>query len=339
MKVPRSRATTMRRAVIRVRPLHRSPPDSFRSRTGRVLGRVIAWSGWTKIAAMVTSVAALAALYFSNRALEGTRDQLKLARDTQITDRVTKAVEQLGNQSSPAVRIGGIFALERLSKDSPADRPVIFEVLATFIRMNTHFSHPRNRECVIEPDGSARPIPDDVAAALTVIGRREGDGGEHIDLSYSCLRQAHFERANLTAVDFTFSRLDGAHMDGARFRRTNMSNTHLDGAELYDADLSHETWDGLTMPFARMDRARLDHTRLTNVTLCKSVWYSADLDNAVFERVNLIGATFVAGDDSYPPARNLDRASLPAVAYDDTTRWPPGFHPPPADKTAWPACG
>jgi hypothetical protein len=51
-----------------------------------------------------------------------------LARQGQVTDRYTKAIEQLGSDKLE-VRIGGIYALERIAHDSPRDHPTIMEVL------------------------------------------------------------------------------------------------------------------------------------------------------------------------------------------------------------------
>jgi hypothetical protein len=50
-----------------------------------------------------------------------------------VTARYTKAIEQLGSDRLD-VRIGGIYALERIAHDSPRDHPAMLEVLAAFIR-------------------------------------------------------------------------------------------------------------------------------------------------------------------------------------------------------------
>jgi hypothetical protein len=56
-----------------------------------------------------------------------------LNREGQVTDRYTKAVGQLGADSSP-VRVGGVYALERIGNDSDKDRTTIIYVLGAFIR-------------------------------------------------------------------------------------------------------------------------------------------------------------------------------------------------------------
>ena len=57
----------------------------------------------------------------------------------QITDRLTHAIDQLGNWYKVDVRIGSIYALERLVKDSAVDRVAIGgEILAAFMQLHAH---------------------------------------------------------------------------------------------------------------------------------------------------------------------------------------------------------
>ena len=65
--------------------------------------------------------------------------QLQVHRQGQVTDRYTKAVDQLG-QAGLEVKVGGIYALERIARDSLADRLTIVEILTTFIRLHSPLS-------------------------------------------------------------------------------------------------------------------------------------------------------------------------------------------------------
>jgi pentapeptide repeat protein len=56
------------------------------------------------------------------------------ATERRITELYTKAVEQLGNDKAP-VRLGGLYALERLAQDNPAQRQTIVNVLCAYLRM------------------------------------------------------------------------------------------------------------------------------------------------------------------------------------------------------------
>jgi hypothetical protein len=56
-----------------------------------------------------------------------------LNRAGQLTDRFTRAIEQLGHKKLD-VRLGGIYALERIAEDSKRDRPQVVEVLTAYVR-------------------------------------------------------------------------------------------------------------------------------------------------------------------------------------------------------------
>ena len=57
----------------------------------------------------------------------------ELTEQGQITDRFTKAIEQIGSDKLD-IHIGGIYALERIARDSAKDHPTVMEVLTAFIR-------------------------------------------------------------------------------------------------------------------------------------------------------------------------------------------------------------
>ena len=116
----------------------------------------------------------------SEQADQWQRRTHELTEQGQVTDRYTKAIEQLGSDK-PDVRIGGIYALERIARDSARDHPTVMEVLTAFIREHSQEDWPLpaptsrmkwiiRRARFREQERSTRP---DVEAALTVLGRRE----------------------------------------------------------------------------------------------------------------------------------------------------------------------
>jgi hypothetical protein len=112
----------------------------------------------------------------------------RLAQQGQISDRYTRAIEQLGSDKLE-LRLGGIFALERIARDSAADHASVVEVLSAFVR-----EHIGSVSSLIErfEEGSLRGAPPrnpkptiDVRAALTVLGRLPYlPGVDRADLSY-----------------------------------------------------------------------------------------------------------------------------------------------------------
>ena len=135
--------------------------------------------------------------------------QLHIAREGQVTERFTRAIDQLGHENLD-VRLGGIYALERIANDSPQDRATVVEVLTAFVRDHAPWP-PRRRD---QP-GKDVPINDvpplrawaaDVQAALTVLGRRKPSIGpvQPVDLTAIDLRGADLHAP--TCREPTFSR-------------------------------------------------------------------------------------------------------------------------------------
>ena len=149
----------------------------------------------------------------------------------QLTERYSKAIEQLGSEKLD-VRIGGIYALERIAHDSPRDHPTIMEVLAAFIREHSREQWPPAEPDAEPPKRTTRP---DVQAAGTVIGRRTVRyDSQPINLQSSDLTGAH-----LTDADLRRAQLDWARLTGTDFKRTDLSE-----AWLYGADLTGAEFDG-----------------------------------------------------------------------------------------------
>jgi hypothetical protein len=65
------------------------------------------------------------------------------ATERRITELYTKAVEQLGSDKAP-VRLGGLYALERLAQDNPAHRQTIVNVICAYLRMPFSNEPPAN---------------------------------------------------------------------------------------------------------------------------------------------------------------------------------------------------
>jgi Pentapeptide repeats (8 copies) len=114
---------------------------------------------------------AAGALIFTARNFTVSRQTLELTEQGQVTERYTKAIEQLGSDKLD-VRIGGIYALERIARDSARDHPTVMEVLAAFIREHSREPWPVPEATISRGREDRFPRPD-AQAALTLIGRRD----------------------------------------------------------------------------------------------------------------------------------------------------------------------
>jgi hypothetical protein len=91
--------------------------------------------------------------------------QLQLADQGQITDRYNAAITNLGSPSIE-VRLGGIYALQRLMEDSPRDQSTVIAVLCAFVRDRTESAARLGKS-------RASRLATDIQAALTVVGTRD----------------------------------------------------------------------------------------------------------------------------------------------------------------------
>jgi Pentapeptide repeats (8 copies) len=194
---------------------------------------------------------ALAALIYTARSFT-------LSREGQVTDRFTRAIEQLGAEKLD-VRIGGIYALERIARDSSRDHPVVMEVLAAFVRERSH----ERWEPTRPPDwGGPEPGPrPDVLAAVTVIGRRDvSRDRDQIDLA-----GANLSRAQLPAIGLARCNLNHSNLTGANMYRANLRQTEFVGADLTRANLSETDLYGADFTFAVLSETLLSRANLSRV--------------------------------------------------------------------------
>jgi hypothetical protein len=242
------------------------------------------------------------------------RRTYELTERGQVTDRYTKAIEQLGSKELD-VRIGGIYALERIARDSAKDQPAVMEVLTAFIRERSLEQWPlpdpdgqqrirRSRPdflavSIVGHSGEASQPPDppgregkgwtrpDVQAAVTVVGRRNLEHdipGGRINLTAAVLAGA-----DLTSADLTGAGLFAADLTGARLSGANLSGADLSGADLTDARLINARLVGADLTGARLRGALIIQVDLDGAGLG-----GADLTDARLVAVNLEGATLLS---------------------------------------------
>lgn len=245
-----------------------------------------------------------------------------LQRQSQITDRFTKAIDQLGSvKASTAgqkpeinveIRIGGVYALERIAYDSPRDHWPIMNVLSNYVRVNP-------------PISSQTKSSPEIETILTVIGRRDtkqDPPGDRIDLTGSHffgpsvndanLIECILLNANLTDVDFSGSKLNDADFDGATLNQVDLSGTDLSGASFNGAKLDQET---------NLKDATLSETDLENAVFGNVIIEHTDFSNANLKGTDIGGADFSG-------ALSLTQQQLNEAKGNGSTRLPNGLHPP-----------
>lgn len=154
---------------------------------------------------------------------------------------INKAVEVLGNNDSNSqVRSNAIFTLEPLAKTSLDRHKRVVRILTSYVQ-----------EKAVWREGSSRPtkpIPTDIQAAITVLGRRKwwyknGEGDERLELTGADLRGGVF-RIEGGRAHFEGARLRGAHLDEAILKEVNFQCANLSGASMSGADVDKADFDG-----------------------------------------------------------------------------------------------
>jgi hypothetical protein len=188
--------------------------------------------------------------------------QLRLSREGQITDRFTKAIDQLDYTKSLEVRLGAIYALERIARDSERDHWPIMEVFTAYVRQHAAWMEEAQKQ-------EQKPAPD-IQAILTVLGRRArtfGKGEDEkidlmgTDLQWATLTGAHLEGANLCFAHLENADLTGVHLEGASLRWAHLENTFLSDAHLQGADFFEAEMKGATLTGAHLEGTHLRSAR------------------------------------------------------------------------------
>ncbi|MDB9509353.1 pentapeptide repeat-containing protein [Microcystis aeruginosa CS-338/01] len=213
--------------------------------------------------------------------------EIQLTQQRLITERFSKAVEQIGNNKEEVV-IGGIYSLERIAKDSPKDQWTIMEVLTSYIRKNSPIPsniqqlEPEERQKELEKLPSVS-IP--VQAALTVIGRRKVENDQAGDNLAETNDPNKIKFLDLSGTNLRGANLNGASLNRANLIGANLNRANLIGANLIEANLNRANLDGANLIGAKLNGAYLNRANLNRANLI-----AANLNGAYLEEANLIAA-------------------------------------------------
>ncbi|WP_166416074.1 pentapeptide repeat-containing protein [Cochlodiniinecator piscidefendens] len=242
--------------------------------------------------------------------------QVEVAEQSHITDQLAKAIEAIGatrvirkqrknrndtlqfeddangdtdfkkpifeeiTEPNLEVRIGGLYALERIAQDSERDHIQIMEILCAYIREN---SPAPNLESIEEQ--SAHPIPRlDIQTAATIISRRsqkrirlEWQNRFRLNLTKSNLAGVDFSKGNLSAAMFRECYLEETSFQKANLEGTQFDRSHMNNSDFMRAKLKGTRFNNCSMkqskPFSRglalaeihsifVDRAKMEHSHL-----------------------------------------------------------------------------
>lgn len=275
---------------------------------------------------------------------------IHISNENLYTNMLTRAVEQLGamreikesrNVTNPPekpqwenfsstvsnieVRLGAIYALEKISRDYEPLHWPIMEVLCAYVRNNSAKAVAPTQEVLDLYAGRGinqffawqeyinrlKAPATDVQAAISVIGRRSHDRrrfenewrSKKID---GQAYQLNFVGADLTRIDFR-----GLYFAHADFRGCNLEAAEFDEAILDSADFGGAHAHGCKFTYAKLSNARLEGVQITGAVFDNADLHGANLSlltgacasfqncnatNADFNWSDMLGANFRAAD-------------------------------------------
>ena len=279
----------------------------------------------------INQAAAAATLAGAWFALARHFSQTEADRRRRITESYSKAVSQLASDKIEE-RLGGIYTLESISKESPDDYWTVMETLTAFVRERSQRNERERTSVGLEervakrayflwleadrPDGKheehwaealkreklGEPPATDINAVLTVIKRRDERNRErekaedwHLDLSGAVLRRAILIAAHLEGADLREAHLEGANLTGMHLEKADLKGAHLQGAELYDAHLQGAQLWNTHFQGARLWWAHLQGAELYDAHLQGAEFVCTHLQKVVLLGAHLHGAVFPFG--------------------------------------------
>ena len=287
------------------------------------------------VAAIIGGVVVLVGVYINWRRVSALERQVTTLQLGQITERFTRAIDQLGtvrtdNEPAREIRAGGVRSLERIARESAEDFWPVLDILTAYLRSESPTASPDvealGAEEIFEIDAHEIRNRMDVAFTVDAIQRlwpfERQPVPEPLNLAFTFAPQLSLPEKNLEGADLRYAYLRGANLRGADLRGAKFEGANLEEANLAQANLKQANLEG-----ARLDRASLEQAHLEQANLSRASFRHADLAGADLRIVDLRYAHL---EGAILMHANLDDALLDGATHDKRTHWPKGFTPPAA---------
>ena len=201
--------------------------------------------------------------------------QADSAQQGLLNERYQKGAEMLGSEVL-SVRMGGIYALQRLAEEHPKQYHV--QIMRLFCAFARHPKKDQEHETEPSSDETLLGLREDVQAIMERIGSRDET---RVVLEKEAKYPLNLYRANLQNANLPKADLSGALLYKTVLSDANLQNANLSGARLWDADLT-----GTALRNANLSRANLSrdypgsaHLPATGLTQAQLDEACADPDN------------------------------------------------------------
>ncbi len=227
--------------------------------------------------------------------------QANTAERSLLNERYQQGAEMLGSPVL-SVRLGGIYALQRLASEYPQRYHLqIMQLLCAFVRNPTDEPSMQAHSVLVSPQPTKR-LRDDVQAVMEALGSRSEEG---IAIEYE--------------VEYCLD-LRGADLSYLMVLDANLSKALFQNANLYWAQFYGEG-DQAYLSEANFRSADLTGARIWRVDLRRAIFCGAKLSETSFLDSDLSGSMFsfgyIEGGGAIEPATQLTQEQL-----DDAVAWP-----------------
>ncbi len=221
------------------------------------------------VGAVIGYIIAISRNITANNQNKSAEEQNRINERARITESMVQAIAQIGtfNDKQPniEVRLGGIYSLERIAKNSDDEYKKIMDILCAYVRVTASKKQKPQRE--------TEDTREDTQAAIDVLGTKKSN-------------LFLFEKRNQFRVNLEDCNLSGYRFSELDFNTYSMSggaifdNSLFKSAEFHRADLSYGSFDEADLTEANFEHAKLVGARFLGATFKDTKVHGADFSNA-----------------------------------------------------------
>ena len=183
----------------------------------------------------------------TQRTAEAALQQSRIAEKGQITERFTRAINQLGvgdnHDPKLEIRLGAIAALDHIARDSEDYFWTVMDVLTAYFRVNASRFEPQapiTQKPATEVPG-LRHVSADIRALLELFIKRvpakDHKARRRLSLTFADLRSTILGAVDLAGMNLGQARLEGAYLSDAHLEGASLLVAYLERADLQHAHL------------------------------------------------------------------------------------------------------
>ena len=242
---------------------------------------------WMKFYAyLVGGVVLIWQVRISNRRATALEKTAALGEKGNITERFKNAVEHLGN-ASESVRMGGIYALYHVARESSEYVETVKEILRSHTNVIMADPEYAKRD---EPSNEIAAILNVLFPVIDIMKPHTEALFKNMEISNWNLRGANLLHRNMKGVQGININLSKAKLWQANLSDAYLRQSNFSGADFGEANLSRAYLREVDLSKARMTYADLSGADLSQVNFSGADMWHVDLSSAYAETLNLSGA-------------------------------------------------